>query len=119
MTTQTTTLADLVREAEALSRVEHLVETNSGTYGAAEACRDCGTGEPRFADRCVYETVGGVRRETGADAARAPGRMRKSYETLGADRARLAELRRRIRKSCSTTSSRIRPAERSGEPSVP
>src|SRR5690606_8333340 len=59
-----------------LANVEVLVSTNQGTYGLQEAARKVGAGDPRVADRNVYETVGGRVRTTGPDEADAPGRMR-------------------------------------------
>ena len=97
--TTTTTRRDLEQEAEALALVEYCVQTNEGTYGATEAGSKVGTGDPRFANRKVYETVGGTRRETGPDEQRAPGRMRSiNRDALSADRKRLADLRRQISK---------------------
>jgi hypothetical protein len=91
-------VAELEAEAEALASVEYLVETNQGTYGAGEARRKVGVAEPHFADRDVYETVGGARREMGCDADRMPCRVRRcNRAALAADRKRLAELRREIR----------------------
>jgi hypothetical protein len=100
MTTQTTDRIEaLAREIAALAAIEHCVETNSGTYGAAEARRAVGCGDPQFADRNIYETVGGARRETGPDAKDAPGRMRRlNRDALAADRRRLAALREELRR---------------------
>lgn len=65
------------REEIALLRdAEYHTQTNSGTYGAQEAFRKVGTGDPHFADRDVYETVGGRVRSTGPAADRAPGYTR-------------------------------------------
>lgn len=84
----------LKREIDAISRVEVHLETNQGTYGAGEACRKVGTGDPHFANREVYETVGGKRRSTGPDADDAPGRMRLiGTEEMSRLRKRLADLR--------------------------
>lgn len=85
------------REIEVLAGQEFLVETNQGTYGSAEAARRVGTGDPRFADRNVYETVGGSRRETGPSEDDAPGRMRRiNAKALRKARERLARLRRSL-----------------------
>lgn len=90
----------LAEEIKALTAVEVHTETNSGTYGAAEACRKVGTGEQRFADRNVYETVGGKRRETGPAEADAPGRMRKiNAEAMKRLRRDLAGLRTKLEKA--------------------
>jgi hypothetical protein len=91
-------LSDLIAEADALSSVEYLTETNAGTYGATEACKAVGSGSPEFADYRHYQTVGGAHRRTGCDAARAPGRARYlNSDDLRADRKRLAELKKEIR----------------------
>jgi hypothetical protein len=88
----------LSREIEALRAVEHLLATNEGTYGSAEARRKVGCGDPQFADRRVYETVGGARRETGPAEDRAPGHMRHvGRQALAADRSRLALLEQQRR----------------------
>lgn len=93
------TTTDLEREIEALSALEIHVETNQGTYGANEAARKIGCAEPRFANREVYETVGGVRREVGPDEDRAPGRMRRiNGDEMRRMRKLLADLRGRLRK---------------------
>ncbi len=85
----------LNQEIEELKAVEVHVATNSGTFGATEACRKCGSGDPRIATRNVYETVGGTRRETGPDEDSAPGRMRKlNGEEMKGLRKRLAALRK-------------------------
>lgn len=80
-----------------LAEVEYLIETNQGTYSAAEAGQKVGCGETHFADRNVYETVGGVRRETGPSEADAPGRMirlKKNCEALASLRKSLARMRK-------------------------
>lgn len=70
-----------------------LVATNSGTYGAAEAARKCGTGDPRFADHRIYERVGGGKRHEGMDLDRMPGRLRSvGREALKAKRQQLQQL---------------------------
>ena len=84
------TVAECEDRIAALLRIEVHTETNQGTYGASEACRKVGCGDPQFANREVYETVGGKRRETGPDEDDAPGRMRKiGYERLAELRAEL------------------------------
>lgn len=67
-------LDELIRELEATP--DELVETNQGTYGDVEACRKVGTGDPRHANRDVYQRVNGTRYSRGPDEADAPGRMR-------------------------------------------
>lgn len=95
---KTATKDSIQAEINALLRVEHMIETNDGTYGASEACRKVGSGDPAFATRRVYETVGGSRRSTGPDEADAPGYMRKiNAEDMKADRKRLADLRAALR----------------------
>lgn len=89
----------LLAEIRELESREYLVATNQGTYSAQEACRKVGTGDPAFADRNVYETVGGKKRTTGPDHDDAPGRMREfpgNRQDMGADRKRLAELRKEL-----------------------
>lgn len=94
----TDTIESLREEIRDLERVEHMIETNSGTFGAQEACRKVGTGDPMFATRNVYETVAGVRRETGPDADDAPGYMRSiNRAALSDGRKLLADLRRQLR----------------------
>jgi len=89
--------ANIRDEIKALESVEYLVETNQGTYGAQESCRKVGTGDPASADRNVYETVGGRRRETGPGEDRAPGYMRQiNRDSLSADRKRLADLHKSL-----------------------
>lgn len=84
------TKSEIGEEIANLLKIEVHIETNQGTYGPTEACRKVGTGDPAFANREVYETVGGVRRERGPDEADAPGRMR----TINRDR--LAEYRKQV-----------------------
>ncbi len=93
-------VAEIEQEIAELETVEIHVETNQGTYGAEEACRKIGTGDPRAANREVYETVGGQRRETGPDEDRAPGRMRKiNRKALADKRAALKRLREELWKA--------------------
>ena len=89
-------------EIRDLARVEFLIETNSGTFGAAEACRKIGTGDPAFATRNVYETVGGNKRSTGPDEDDAPGRMRRiNADSMSEYRGRLDRLKKLLRKTKS------------------
>lgn len=92
----TTTKNDLQKEIAALAATEIAVETNEGTYGAAEACRAIGTGDPRHANYTIWERVGdGKRRVQGCDPQRAPGRARRiGFTDLAESRKRLAALRR-------------------------
>lgn len=85
--------ANVLAEIRAIEATEYCVETNAGTYGAAEAGRKCGCGDPMFADRAVYETPLGVRRESGPSEDRAPGRMLVRRDALNAARKRLCALR--------------------------
>ena len=97
-------ITSLDEQIAALEADEYMIETNQGTYGAAEARRKVGCGDPHFANRDVYETVGGTRRERGPDEADAPGRMRKfannvaelkgKRKTLNAMRKERRELQR-------------------------
>jgi len=98
MTTTTRTKMEITKEIDALSAVEYMVATNSGTYGSGEACKKVGTGDPMFATRSVYETVGGAVRETGPDEDDAPGTMRRiNANQLSSDRKRLTDLRAELR----------------------
>jgi hypothetical protein len=91
------TIEDCLAAIRTLEATEVHVETNQGTYGAAEACRKVGTGDPAHGNREVYETVGGTRRATGPDEDRAPGRMRRiNAETLADYRKQLAAWRRAL-----------------------
>lgn len=93
---------EIYDEIEALERIEVHIATNQGTYGATEAGRKCGTGDPRFANREIYETVGGKRRETGPDAEDMPGRLRWiNQEQMSRLRSELADLRKRAREIAS------------------
>ncbi len=89
---------EIQSEIETLSRVEHLVETNQGTYGSREAASKVGTGDPAFAERNVYETVGGSRRATGPSEDLSPGlRRRINSGVMSRDRERLAALKAALR----------------------
>lgn len=97
MTTKPTKV-ELERQAKELAATWVLVGTNQGTYGAADACRAIGTGDPRHADCNIYEQVGtGERRVDGPDIDAAPGRIRRFNSELATKQAALAELRRQIR----------------------
>jgi hypothetical protein len=89
---------DLSKEISSVEAEEIAVETNSGTYGAAEACRKIGSGSSEFADYTIYERVGdGSRRTVGCDPTSAPGRARRiNADQLAARRKYLSELRRQI-----------------------
>ena len=90
--------ADIRAEIADLLKIEVLTATNSGTYGASEACRKTGTGDPAFATRNEYETVAGAKRSTGPDADSIPGYMRPIGAAEMHDlRLRLADLRRELR----------------------
>lgn len=92
-------LSQLEREATTLAGLEVLVETNSGTYGAAECCTATRCGDPSVGDYRIYESVGsGQRRRVGCAPGRAPGRARQiNTEELTAKRKILAHLYDRIR----------------------
>lgn len=80
------------------------VETNQGTYGAHEACRKCGCGDPHFANREVYMKADGETYETGPGDGRYPGYMRKiGYESLREVREELKGLRTRLRELRKST----------------
>ena len=97
-TTTTRTKAEILREIDNLLKIEVHVETNQGTYGAAEAVRKVRTGDPAYANREVYETVGGTRRETGPGEDRAPGYMRRiGYTSLSEYRQQVAALRAELK----------------------
>ena len=97
-TTTTTNAARIASEIHRLEAVEVHVATNDGTYGALEAGRCCGSGDPRFATRDMYETVGGGTRQTGPDYADMPGRLRWiGQEELRDLRKQVGELRRSLR----------------------
>lgn len=85
------------RAIAALERVEYMTATNQGTYGAVEACRKVGCGDPAFANRNEYETVGGSKRSEGPDLDDAPGYMRQmNREALSTDRTRLVRMRKEL-----------------------
>ncbi len=94
------TRAEISDAIRALENTEVHVETNDGTYSAAEAQRKVRSGDPRYATRNVYETVGGKRRATGPDAADAPGRMRHlNTEQMRELRAKLSALQSDLAKA--------------------
>jgi len=98
LTTKTTNAARIDSEIRRIEAVEVHVATNDGTYGAVEAGRCCGSGDPRFATRDMYETVAGATRETGPTAARMPGRLRWiGSEQLRDLRKQVGALRRSLR----------------------
>jgi hypothetical protein len=90
-------IASLEEAAAWLAKMEESVETNEGTYGAVEARRAVGTGDPVFANYTIWERVGdGTTRVQGCDPDRAPGRGRKYREAINAKRAELKSLREQI-----------------------
>ena len=96
MTTTHKSRTEIQSEINTLLNVEHLVETNAGTYGDGDVVRAGCTGG--MAERNVYETVGGQRRATGPSEDRAPGRMRRiNRETMSDDRKRVADLKAALR----------------------
>jgi hypothetical protein len=89
---------ELQKAAKELANSWVLVATNSGTFGAAEAHRAVGCGEPRFATVRIYEQVGtGVRRVEGPDPDMAPGYIRRFTGEIAEKQRQLAEMRRAIR----------------------
>ena len=87
---KTRTAQQIQKEINELLATEVCVGHNEGTYSAVEAGRKCGSGDPQFANRHEYETVGGEKRSTGPTAARMPGHMRYG------GKARLAEYRQQL-----------------------
>jgi hypothetical protein len=85
-----TRTAEIQTEINELMSVEVCVGHNEGTYGGVEAARKCGSGDPQFASRNEYETVGGEKRSTGPSADRMPGYMQYG------GKARLAEYRQQL-----------------------
>lgn len=92
------TKSEMEKQAEALANEEVLVETNAGTFGAGEAQRAVGTGDPAFAEYRIYERVGGGEpRKVGAEPETAPGYARPiGRDALAAKRAQLSQLRKAI-----------------------
>lgn len=94
----TMTKTELESQARELAAMEVLVETNDGTYGAAEACRKVGCGDPAFAAYKVYVRVGdGRRRVVGCDPNKAPGYARHFRASLAEKQKALAALRAKIK----------------------
>lgn len=58
-------------------REETIVETNEGTFGAAECCRVVGCGDPVFGNYRIVESTTEGRKLIGCDPEKAPGRPRK------------------------------------------
>lgn len=70
-----------------------LVETNEGTFSDRECCRATGSGDPRYGNYRVYETLDGKRRVVGCDPAEAPGYARRfDVPSASARRAKVKEL---------------------------
>lgn len=85
--------ADLKDRINELKAKEVMVETNQGTYDGLEAVAKVGTGDPRCANRDVYESVGGTRRVVGCSAEQTPGAVIvRLREERGWSTARLARL---------------------------
>ena len=85
---------------EAIARMlddEYVVETNEGTFGAAECCRKTGCGDPRYGNYTIYERLDGQRRVVGCEPKKAPGYARKFRDGIAAARKSLAGLRRELR----------------------
>ena len=88
-------------EAKALANERVMVATNQGTYGASEACRKVGTGDPHFANCDIYEVVGDAPL---SDAQlekqfNGVGRLRIFREAISEKRKQLTDLRRQISKA--------------------
>jgi hypothetical protein len=100
--TATRTRSEIKAEIGNLLKIEVHIQTNQGTYGNAEACRKVGNGSSEFANREVYETVGGTRRETGPSEDNAPGTMRSINRQRLADlRSQVAELKQELKRAKS------------------
>lgn len=94
-TTTTKEIEALEIEANELAAMECLVETNSGTFGATEACRKTGSGDA--GEYKIFARVGdGKRRVVGYDPANAPGYARHFGTDLSDKQAKLRTLRSRI-----------------------
>jgi hypothetical protein len=93
-----TRMSDPKKAADELASSWVLVATNSGTLGAAEACRTVGCGEPRFATVRIYEQVGtGSRRVEGPDPDMAPGYLQRFTGEIAEKQRQLAKMRKAIR----------------------
>lgn len=89
---------EAIRKAiRALEQQAFVIETNAGTYGATEAQRATGTGDPKANDYQVWETVTGKREFSGCHKSRAPGYARY-FRPAGLVEARkqLADLKRQL-----------------------
>lgn len=98
MTIRDCSKSELEKTIRELAATEILVETNEGTYGATEAHRAIGVGDPQFANYRVYETVDGFRRVVGCEPDVAPGRPRRLNDGhMTRQRAYLAQLRKQLK----------------------
>lgn len=79
---------------------EVAIETNEGTYGAEEACRKTGSGDPAHNNYTIFESLNGSRRVRGCDPDKAPGYPRKLSVKSAAERrkeiARLEGIAKRL-----------------------
>ena len=92
-------LTDIFAEIETL-KAPAWIATNQGTYGAEEACRKCGSGDPQFANREVYENLDGTQYATGPDEEDAPGYMHpRSHIPAHVRREKIAALEAQIPKA--------------------
>lgn len=93
-----TTIEQLKQQIAELRRPV-LVETNEGTFGATEAHRACGSGDPMFATYRVWEKIDGTRYRTGLRSDfQAPGYARSiPHDTAAARRGRVARLEIELR----------------------
>lgn len=97
MNITTISIIALSNKANELAASEVLTETNSGTYGCVEACKACGSGDPRHADYRVFTRVGdGRERREGCDADEAPGYARRFRQELTDAKRALLDLRQQI-----------------------
>ena len=91
--TKTRTAAEIQAEINNLLKLEVCVGHNEGTFSAEDAHRKVGTGDPSFATRNEYETVGGEKRSTGPSVEKIPGYMQYGgRERLAQHRRELADL---------------------------
>lgn len=88
---------DLKNQATELALREVLTETNSGTYGPAEAFLAVGVGNPAFADYYVYTRVGDGRERRVGCGEDAPGYPRRFRDALAEAQRELAQMRSAIK----------------------
>jgi hypothetical protein len=67
-------------------RADVMIETNEGTFSAQEALKKVGTGDPKFANYRIMESLDGGRRTIGCDPSKAPGRAIRGNVLSASDR---------------------------------